>query len=846
MGLPCWVMAQESNFFGLTSRWGGPHFAVLQHGTFQVYKVSQRVELEVDVGDAMRVGTVADLSREASNGLVLRICFRSPAAQGHVDDLNDRGVAEPNLKERECWSKHLAALGNAASARTSDESAQSALTDSSSAAQNVEESVLRNERSADQGSSESLLDAATESIRSNAKEGIVLCSSVYHRCEELHAGAIKGRSSELDFMERRPWARRLLRLSNEGKLEVVHVTMIACVPLCNKAVQILLEEQTSCTLSMAGLALLDKQTTQNGKRAENRDSEKHDDSNEKCAGASRANSVTAAAGPPARASSPPRTENTSATAATAANCKPGSPSKSSFGTSAGEASYKCFPFTISGEKIPDVPLFPYERSSTFGWTSLLWRKVALPGAVTLAAASPQARESCVASLQTYLNVVRADPEAQRNRRTSARILAKGWMMYRCGGSSRFFSGSWKKRFCVLLASNELVFYRNDTASSRQSVAYLHKVSADHCTTKTRQGDKQSDADRSIIEIKTRRRVHELYPCDDEDYAVVVEQWIMMLKRLTRSNELQDSSRASDMSYASFASALSNESSRHASSVASGDPEPLSMAGALQELQQQPLSQQPSEPHPPPSTLQRPRLDDNKLRSSSSFSNLSYGDEEEHSSSESTMAVTEEVDEWNAALPKPPPLPDAVSQGPRESVDTIESEEGACGPTPALRLDVSPTHSAGMGLYSPRGPFAHAGGAVGAAASARTRRHHRASFGRLKAFNSSESWQVRGTSRASSFDHAILEDELGESAADLGLGHARSQSGGGLDELLGPLDSTFDVQDPVKVVERTRWQRISGNLPIDCLSLSPYSALILAEQLTSAAELHKTESGKVKS
>jgi len=55
---------------------------------------------------------------------------------------------------------------------------------------------------------------------------------------------------------------------------------------------------------------------------------------------------------------------------------------------------------------------------------------------------------------------------------------------------------------------------------------------------------------------------------------------------------------------------------------------------------------------------------------------------------------------------------------------------------------------------------------------------------------------------------------------------RSQSGGDLEELVGK--SHF--HNPL-IVERTQWQRISGNAPIGYLSLSPYSAKLLAEQIT---------------
>ena len=102
----------------------------------------------------------------------------------------------------------------------------------------------------------------------------------------------------------------------------------------------------------------------------------------------------------------------------------------------------------------------------------------------------------------------------------------------------------------------------------------------------------------------------------------------------------------------------------------------------------------------------------------------------------------------------------------------------------------------------------------------------------------------GKSRASSYDELQSRREgltLSRFGSDMGPGHRRTKSGGSWDDVdaggPGLLMSRADLRVPkTRVVERTNWQRVTGNLPIQCLSLSPYTGRLLAEELTGTKRL----------
>ena len=529
-----------------------------------------------------------------------------------------------------------------------------------------------------------------------------------------------------------------------------------------------------------------------------------------------------------------------------------------FENGAGSTPPDIFPFTVSGKSVKDVPMFPMERRS-YEFIRVFWRQVAFPSTVTVGAPDERSRRACTGSIRQYVEMCQRDDALRLKIATkSASVLAKCWMLRRTVRVRGRFPSLWKRRFCVLLSSSELVTYKDEMDGSRRRVVDLSGVAPEGFRLADLRGT-QGERRRALV-FSVRGMEYQLAladaaaPPEGGAASAQLEQWLQGCRGL-RDHP------------APLPAAMQQQQQQQQQQHAPQSPQDLGAAvDALLMLVPPARPESQTSPYLHASHSPAPG-------SSAAASPAGVGAARAQAGQSAECASLMLVEGVGAAL-APLMLPPSETSLATMTAQPLGGLAHAAGtgarrraPGPGAQVQVQaqvqvhgPDALAQSGADRERAPSL-AASSVSASASAPSAGRRRSasslhipphsggarvpSHSRVMSMGSLASALSLGCkSRASSYDELQSRREgltLSRFGSDMGPGHRRTKSGGSWDDVdaggPGLLMSRADLRVPkTRVVERTNWQRVTGNLPIQCLSLSPYTGRLLAEELTGTKRL----------
>jgi hypothetical protein len=518
-----------------------------------------------------------------------------------------------------------------------------------------------------------------------------------------------------------------------------------------------------------------------------------------------------------------------------------------FENGAGSTPPDIFPFTVSGKSVKDVPMFPMERRS-YECIRVFWRQVAFPNTVTVGAPDERARRACTGSIRQYVEMCQRDDALRLKIATkSSSVLSKSWMLHRTVRVRGRFPSLWKRRFCVLLSSSELVTYEDEMDGSRRRVVDLSGVAPEGFRLADLRGT-QGERRRALV-FSVRGMEYQLAlvdaaaPSEGGAAAAQLEQWLQGCRGLRDQP-------------APLPAAMQQQQQHAPQSpqnlVTAVDALLMLMPPTCPESQTSPHSHALHSPAPGSSAAASP--------AGAGVARAQVG----HAAECASVMLVEGVGLALAPLMLPP-SERSLATTTAQPLGGLADRRRAPGPGAQVQVQVQvqvhgPDALAQSGGDRERAPSL-AASSVSASASAPGAGRRRSassmhipphsggarvpSHSRVMSMGSlSSALSLGGKSRASSYDELQSRREgltLSRFGSDMGPRHRRTKSGGSWDDVdaggPGSLMSRADLRVPkTRVVERTNWQRVTGNLPIQCLSSSPYTGRLLAEELTGTKRL----------